>query len=54
MRIVCLTSCIVEFHNHCWKDFKSKYGEKTGDKVSMSIEIVFDRDSAKVLFNLSV
>ncbi|XP_076111314.1 uncharacterized protein LOC143079699 isoform X1 [Mytilus galloprovincialis] len=32
VRIVCLTSCIVEFHNHCWKDFKSKYGEKTGDK----------------------
>ncbi|VDI63464.1 E3 ubiquitin-protein ligase TTC3 [Mytilus galloprovincialis] len=32
VRIVCLTSCIVEFHNHCWKDFKSRYGEKTGDK----------------------
>lgn len=32
VRVICQAKCKIEFHYNCWKDFKSKMGEKIGDK----------------------
>ena len=33
VRVFCEAKCKVEFHYNCWRVFKSKIGEKIGDKV---------------------
>ncbi|XP_056012499.1 uncharacterized protein LOC125682526 isoform X2 [Ostrea edulis] len=32
VRVICQAKCKIEFHYHCWKAFKSKLGDKIGDK----------------------
>lgn len=39
VRVICHAKCKIEFHYNCWKEFKSKMGEKIGDKVFVKCHI---------------
>ena len=37
VRIICTDACLVEYHLQCWKKLKSKYTDKSTDKVNFAL-----------------